>query len=249
VAARSSTLVLLVCALALALPTVAGAARIVALGGSDPVLRVNVTGPSSLNMGQVAEFEANASGGVAPYFWAWEVNGTPVTGNISSFGENSNFSYRPLGDAIYVVTVVVNDSSRNQTSADVELYVAGTSPVTVALTVTGPDANGTILVHATAHGGTGPYLYHWDGPGPETGWTRSANFSTFPLGSGTYTVSVEVRDSLGYVGASATTIRTQVTPASSPTIPWYDFVALGVAAGVIGMLAYAWYRRGPSRRS
>jgi hypothetical protein len=213
------------------------------------VLKVNESGPSSLGLGQVAEFQANASGGLPPYVWGWQINGTLVHGNTSTSGDVSNFSYRPLGDAIYVVTAVVNDSASNQSSADIELYVSGTSPVSVTIAATGEEANGTILVHAVARGGTAPYQYRWTGPGPDTGWTQSANYSTFPLGSGSYSVSVEVRDSLGYVGSTTITIRSQVTPVSNPGIPWYDYVGVGVAAGVVGMLAYAWYRRSRSRRS
>jgi hypothetical protein len=217
-----------------------------ALGGhhptSSPALGLTLQGTTSVFLGEGASFWANATGGSAPYLFHWALNGSEVFANISAAGADERLTFRPLGDAIYVIAVNVTDGGGNRTALELSLQVTGPSPVSVVLGVLSTNSNGSITFHATVAGGTPPYEYRWSAPGASAGWRTTGNFTTSALASGTYHISVLVRDSNGYLGGSALTVGRNV--ANPFTIPAdYLLLVVGLLVGFLIALAALRYRR------
>jgi hypothetical protein len=206
-------------------------------------LTVSLSGPTSVALGANATYRATASGGLPPYTWEWKLNGSPTTANISGNGTEESLSLRPLGDAIFVLTVIVNDSASVQQSQQTALVVTGASPVAVVLAVVGFAANDSADVRATVHGGSSPYVYRWTGPGAPVGWTTRSQFNTSPLAPGNTSLSVSVRDALGYVGTDDLVVHYRVATTNGGGAPWYLYIALGAVAGAVVILAFAYVRR------
>jgi hypothetical protein len=212
---------------------------------SNAALSVVLSGPNTSSLGSVLSYTATAEGGTPPYQWEWLLNATPTTANVSASNGTGTFAFRPLGDSIYVVTVILNDSLGAQRSQQATCAVTGADPVSVSVSVLSVGANDSVRVGAKVSGGAAPFEFRWTGPGAPAGWSTEANFTTTPLGTGTYPVSAIVRDAHGYRAGGAVTIRFHATNESNPGLPWYFFVSAGALAGAILLLAVlvVWRRR------
>ena len=192
-------------------------------GSAVSSIYVTLVGPKGVTLGSTATFEANATGGVAPYEFQWTFNGSST-----AWTPNRNFTVRPLTDGIFLVNVTARDSTSQNISAVLTFSTTGPDPVSVLLSVT---ATGTAVVFvAHVNGGTPPYSYEWIGPGAPSGWTTSANWTDRSVPLGTSRVTVVVRDSDSY---SASNTLTVVNHASEST-PWYQAVVEPLIAVMIG---------------
>ncbi len=216
----------------------AGAAPALRPGAlSPPPLNLSLSGSGAILLGAPAALWANGTGGWPPYHFTWLVNTTPVTSNVSyPTGSSSRLDLRPLGDGIYTLVVVLNDSHGNSTSQRTLLSVTGPSPVTVSLAVGNGTADGGFTVSAEARGGTPPYRYLWEAPGAPSGFTNLSRLVIPPGGSGTVDLSVTARDHLGFTGAGSLTVHRSVGSPSSGLSPWV-LLGLGAGAAFVATLA------------
>lgn len=162
---------------------------------APPPLSVKIQGvPTASSLGETVNLTANASGGLAPLSFAWHVNGTsrtvttsPVLEYLLSQAGNYNFS------------VVVSDTLGHNATASAAVQVAPTVPplrVSISVSASTVPSGGSILLAASATGGSGPYSYQWQ----ENGTNVTANGSTWNLQllhGGRYTFDVVVTDPSG----------------------------------------------------
>ncbi|MCO6497505.1 MAG: SprB repeat-containing protein [Chitinophagaceae bacterium] len=140
--------------------------------------------------------DITASGGVAPYTYAWTGTGVNPTSEDQS------------GLAAGTYTVVVTDANGCSTSTLTVTLTEPASPVTVALTsqtnvLCYGASTGTIDI--TASGGVAPYTYAWTGTG-----VNPTSEDQSGLAAGTYTVVVTDAN-----GCSTSTLTVTITEPAS----------------------------------
>ena len=143
--------------------------------------------PNPTKVGHVTDFIAAASGGVPPYSWSWTVNGTEV-----ATIQNITHTFATAGT--YTVCVNVTDSMDNKEQCCTPVTV--NPPLHLECEVSpNPTKVGQLIdFTAAASGGVPPYSWLWTVNGTAVATTQNTAH-TFATG-GTYTVCVNVTDSL-----------------------------------------------------
>ncbi len=153
-------------------------------------------------VGQTVSFTGSASGGTAPYNYAWNF-GDSSTGS----GSSASHVYQTAG--IYTVVLTVTDAAGQVASATNTVTV--TLPLSASFTYSpsNPAPLTNIQFTATATGGTAPYNYSWDFGDGTTGTGAAATHSY--LLPGTYTVTLTVVDANGLTTTAATTVTVAIS--------------------------------------
>lgn len=87
-----------------------------------PPPTVTITGPSSVRPAATCLWTANVSGGLAPYYYSWTINGAPVGGN------SPELIYQN-GGTNFTINVVVTDAATGTGSKSKSVTVSGSAPV------------------------------------------------------------------------------------------------------------------------
>ena len=153
-------------------------------------------------VGQTVSFTGSASGGTAPYNYAWNF-GDSSTGS----GSSASHVYQTAG--VYTVVLTVTDVAGHVASATNTVTV--TLPLSASFTYSpsNPAPLTNIQFTATATGGTAPYNYSWDF-GDGTTDTGAAATHSYLL-PGTYTVTLTVVDANGLTTTAATTVTVAIS--------------------------------------
>jgi len=153
-------------------------------------------------VGQTVSFTGSASGGTAPYNYAWNF-GDSSTGS----GSSASHVYQTAG--IYTVVLTVTDAAGQVASATNTVTV--TLPLSASFTYSpsNPAPLTNIQFTATATGGTTPYNYSWDFGDGTTGTGAAATHSY--LLPGTYTVTLTVVDANGLTTTASTTVTVAIS--------------------------------------
>ena len=153
-------------------------------------------------VGQTVSFTGSASGGTAPYNYAWNF-GDSSTGS----GSSASHVYQTAG--VYTVVLTVTDAAGHVASATNTVTV--TLPLSASFTYSpsNPAPLTNIQFTATATGGTAPYNYSWDFGDGTTGTGAAATHSY--LLPGTYTVTLTVVDANGLTTTAATTVTVAIS--------------------------------------
>ena len=153
-------------------------------------------------VGQTVSFTGSASGGTAPYNYAWNF-GDASTGS----GSSASHIYQTAG--VYTVVLTVTDAAGHVVSATNTVTV--TLPLSASFTYSpsNPAPLTNIQFTATATGGTAPYNYSWDFGDGTTGTGAAATHSY--LLPGTYTVTLTVVDANGLTTTAATTVTVAIS--------------------------------------
>jgi len=153
-------------------------------------------------VGQTVSFTGSASGGTAPYNYAWNF-GDSSTGS----GSSASHIYQTAG--VYTVVLTVTDAAGHVVSATNTVTV--TLPLSASFTYSpsNPAPLTNIQFTATATGGTAPYNYSWDF-GDGTTDTGAAATHSYLL-PGTYTVTLTVVDANGLTTTASTTVTVAIS--------------------------------------
>ena len=195
------------------------------------------------------DFSGSASGGVAPYRYAWSFGPAGATSTL----QNPTYIYTSGGT--FTATLTVTDNASSETTATVAVVVAAALSASFTASAGTPYCVGStgyalVNVSATASGGTGGYVYLWGFPlvvqWPYGG--SASGVATAPAGA-SYTISLTVNDSGGHavssernVTAGAISCIAQSTgPSANP--PWLLYALIGIVAVVIGVEAVLLLRR------
>ena len=195
--------------------------------GSAPPFIVTITCPTTGTVGATVNCTTSATGGTAPYTFAWTATGgTPGSGTGTSFST----TYDVKGSK--TISVTGTDSATPTPATDTKSASVNIAALTLGVTPTVPTTGtvGTaVSVSATATGGTSPYTFSWDfgdGSAAVTGATASHTYTA----KGSFTVKVTVTD-VNAVTASNTASITISPLALATDFTFPATITPGVAAG------------------
>ncbi len=207
---------------------------------SDPTLTAPSFSQIALDVGQVLNGSVTAAGGTGLYSYRW--NGLPP----GCVGSASSFSCSPTVDGVYNVTVTVTDTNQfSTTSPGSQITVSPRLLVKLVVDTSDFLQGQTTILSAVASGGLAPYVYTWSGlpPGCTTP-SRPANNTCTPTQSGTYRVTVIVRDQNG--ASVNSTMSVIVEPSFFGLLPFAE--GWGLVVGVTVLVAVVVFLRVRKRR-
>ena len=214
----------------------------------DPTVGTPSANPSSVDIGQSVTFtSATPTGGSGGYTYSW--NNLP-SGCSNSLASTASCS--PTGSGTFSVYVTVKDSNGYPVNSPILSYTVDTDP-TVGSPTASPGSGGidkgqmVTFTSAAPSGGSGGYTYSWISL--PTGCTDSGASTDrcTPTASGTFTVTVQVKDSNGYPVTGSITYQVLSDPYAGIPIANRTSVDLGqsvtiatVAGGGTGTYTYTW---------
>jgi len=197
--------------------------------------------PSTPLVNNTVSFTGTAVGGTAPYTYSWNFGD-----GGSATGLTATHSYTTAGT--FTTTLTVTDSTGSSTKSSQTIAITPILSLTASFRFvpTQPLTNQSIVFIGTATGGVSPYNYNWNfGDGNSvTGQTPSHSYAT----SGTFTVSLEVTDSLNTSIVTSQSIIVSSQPqltanlAISPASPTVNSTVtfFGTAVNGISPYTFAW---------
>jgi PKD repeat protein len=186
------------------------------------------------------QFSGSASGGVAPYTYAWDFG----DGSAISNQQNPDHGYDSPG--VYAVTLTVTDSQAHS-GVDSQLTISVTDPmvVTVQASETQGAAPFKVNLGSTVVGGTPPYTYSWDYGDGTTGGVEATEQHIYG-NEGQYTVTLTVSDSCGHKTSKSIAIDAYgpVTASADVNQPCgyapLNEIFTGAGAGGVPPYTYSW---------
>ena len=154
---------------------------------SRPILRT-----VSVDVGQLASFTCNATGGIPPFTYSW----TFGDGSVAT-GQNVTHTFSSPGTVDVQFTVV---DSLQTTSQNATSIVVLSDPSINLLTVnpTSVDLGQTVTFAVEATGGSADYTYEWMNLPAGCNPGNTASISCQPTTTGTFEVAVNITDSNGF---------------------------------------------------
>src|SRR5207302_1963561 len=159
---------------------------------SRPILRTD-----SVDVGQLASFTCNATGGIPPFTYSW----TFGDGSIAT-GQNVTHTFSSPGTADVQCTVIdsLQTTSQNATSI---VVLSDPSINLLAVNPTSVDLGQTVTFAVEATGGSTDYTYEWMNLPPGCNSGNTASISCQPTTTGTFEVAVNITDSNGFTISSS----------------------------------------------
>ncbi len=154
---------------------------------SRPILRT-----VSVDVGQLASFTCNATGGIPPFTYSW----TFGDGSVAT-GQNVIHTFSSPGTVEVQCTVI---DSLQTTSQNATSIVVLSDPSINLLTVnpTSVDLGQTVTLAVEATGGSTEYTYEWMNLPTGCNPGNTASISCQPTTTGTFGVAVNITDSNGF---------------------------------------------------
>ncbi|MES2285245.1 MAG: hypothetical protein V4547_06110 [Bacteroidota bacterium] len=201
----------------------------------DPIPNTpgNITGPSSINPGQLSVnyFIASVNGASA-YTWAYSGTGLTIASGTGTTSIVVNFACSATAGNL---TVTANSTCGASTASSLALTVTPLLAASAGGNLTGPGAIGG---SPTATGGTSPYTYAWN---PTSGLSSStaANITATACTTTTYTVTVT--DSRNCTATSNVTVTKNLVASAGANITRSGGIGgAPTASGGAGSLTYLW---------
>jgi PKD repeat protein len=203
-----------------------------------PVVTVHAS-PTTAEVGHAIGFNATVSQGVAPYTYAWNFGDGGTSALVAP-------THTYAGVGTYNATLEIIDSGGGNVTGNVTVDVIAGVVAHASSNVTSTDVGLPIGFVGSASSGSGPYgPYAWSFGDGTTASTPSAAH-TFAA-AGTYQVTLNVTDSLGFVGSASLTVVVNSalaagaisTNPSSPSSGSTFALAVGITGGT-APFTYAW---------
>ncbi len=181
---------------------------------SDPTISLSES-RASADGGQVATFTATAGDGSGGYTYAWSGLPTGCSGTTAMLSCVAPTTVTT--SASFVVTVTVTDSNGMAvTSGSVTLTVYADPTVSLSASRVAADIGQAATYQAVAALGSGGDTYSWSGlPATGCAGTSTADVSCTLASTGTYSISVSVTDTDGFLVTSSTV---SLTVSDDPTV-------------------------------
>jgi len=177
----------------------------------------------------------------------WSVvfpNGTSFSSAFSTINftlPNGSFGYRIVGPADQPVTPYSGVLTVQGAAVVVNVSFAPVLRVALSANVVELDVNSTVILIATATGGSLPYSYSWQGLPPGCTGANASSVSCRPEENGTFQVDVIVADPLGVAASANLTLNVTNAPlpgssAGTASSGWASWVVVAVAAAVAAVV-------------
>src|SRR5437773_2553262 len=197
--------------------------------------------PTRPVVGDSMSFNSTATGGTSPYTFSWNF------GDGTSLATGSTASHKYAVAGAYTVRVNATDAKGRLASASASVII-NAPPLIVVVTASGSSEVGVAVnLTATASGGTQPYVsFVWDFGDGSTGSGNSA--AHVYTASGTYSVTVTVKDSAGITATSssysvAVSARLQVSSVHAvpnPSEAGYSISLSATTSGGVSPVSCNW---------
>ncbi len=202
---------------------------------------------TTLDVGQSVTLSASATGGFGNYTFSWQ--GLPLDCQRADTAQPTCTATSP-GTWIIWPVVIDGDGGIADSSATISIQV-NPAPTVAAPTVSAPSIGlgAQVTIAADPVGGTGGFTFNWSGLPPGCAGAGREIRCT-PSDTGTYSISVEIKDGAGLVAHSGPTNLTVRSTSFLPTwLPLSVFVTVVAIAAVAVVIAGALVIRRRRRRS
>jgi len=218
-----------------------------ALDIAGPALSASISPSSmSLTVGQSQLFSSTVTGGVSPYSYQWNLNGTAISGAHSS---TYNFVGSTAGT--YNINVnVVDNYVGNVQSNSVKVVVKAPPTVTISPTTARLTLGQSQTFSSLVVNGFAPFGYQWYLNGSAVSGGTSSSWIFTPAQLGHYVVKLNVTDNLGnqaqsnsvndIIVNSSQTVT--VTPANANMTLGRSQVLSSTVTGGFVPYTYQWYQ-------
>ncbi|MCI4345305.1 MAG: PKD domain-containing protein, partial [Thermoplasmata archaeon] len=215
----------------------------VPLPGATPTAAVRET-PASGTAPLTVQFSGSATGGVAPYSFAWTF-GDGTTGT----GASPSHVYRTTGS--FTARLTVTDSLKGTGAATAGITV---HPPTLAVTVTPSTVSGPapmcVNFSAQLSGGTAPYTVAWTFGSVAKGSGAVVSHCFFAAGTATVVATVTDASGRSASALAAVTITpplsVQLSLSQNPAPVGTSVTVSAAVSGASGLVEYAWSSNGHS---
>jgi outer membrane protein assembly factor BamB len=219
-----------------------------AFGPAQLAVSILPLSPAAMDVGQSQTFTSTVSGGIPPYTYQWYQNGTAVLGATSS-----SWAFIPSSSGFYTVYVNVTDNvglSAKSNIASVTVnsaLIVSVSPTSVTM-----DVGQFQLFTSSVSGGSSNYDYQWCLNGANFSGATGPTWNFTPSSSGSYSVYLNVTDTVTSFRAESNTASVTVNPPLS-VIVTETSVSMGVGqshtfnssvSGGSSPYSYRWYLDG-----
>ena len=180
---------------------------------TDPSVGAPVPSKTEVETGASVSFTVSPSGGARPYSYQWHDLPTPCTGTTTA-----SPTCTPSTSGTHSIYATVTDANGYLVTSPTLPFTVLTGPAITAPTsspVGSVDLGQRVTFSTSVTGGSGSYSYTWSGLPTGCPATSARLIACTPTGTGVFTISVVVVDSLGGSASSATLI---FTVHSDPTI-------------------------------
>src|SRR5437867_3139099 len=202
--------------------------------------------PTRPVVGDSISFNSTATGGTSPYTFSWNF-GDSASNVPGGTGIPNTMTHTYAIAGAYTVRVNATDAKGRLASASASITI-NAPPLTVAVTASGSNEVGlAVNLTATASGGTQPYVsFVWDFGDGSTGSGNSV--AHVYTASGTYSVTVTVKDSAGITATSssysvAVSARLQVSSVHAvpnPSEAGYSISLSATTSGGVSPVSCNW---------
>jgi parallel beta-helix repeat protein len=201
----------------------------------------------TMDFGQSQPFTCNVSGGTSPYSYQWYLNGTQVPG-----ATGSEWMFVPSSSGSFTVYLNVTDSAGQvATSNNVLITVNRQLSVIISSSSVTMDFGQSQLFNSTVSGGTSVYLYQWYLNGSPVSGATDITWTFTPASAGSYTVYLNVTDSVSAVAMSNSIpvtvnepLSISITSTSVAMDTGQSHLFTSIVSGGTSPFTYQWYLNG-----
>jgi hypothetical protein len=188
----------------------------------NPVMTVSVSpaGPLTMDVSQAQLFSATVSGGTGVLSFQWYLDGSVVSGSVSS---TYTYTAVEVGSPHSIYVKVTDSATPTKTATSTTIYVT-VNPSTLFVSVSPTSLTMNYgeykTFRAIASGGSGIYSgFQWYVDGSAQAGETGSTFSFGPTSKGVYSITVTITDSLGATSqSSVASIKAQTPPPPPVTI-------------------------------
>ncbi|PYB68153.1 hypothetical protein DMB44_05380 [Thermoplasma sp. Kam2015] len=207
----------------------------------DPSVSIS-SSQNPTDVGNSVTFTASASGGTGAFSYTWYLNGAVQSSTTSTF--STSFS----SPGTYYVNVTIKDSVGDSASYSFTETVYSDPSVSITSSQNPTDIGNSVTFTASPSGGSGSYTYQWYLNGAAVSGATSSTYTTSFSSSGSDSVYVIIKDSVGNSATSNTIDETvnpdpsvSITSSQNPTDIGNSVTFTASPSGGTGSYTYQWY--------
>ena len=203
----------------------------------DELINSSSLSSTSISLGSAVTFKGSASGGTAPYTYAYYYKSSSASSwtTVKAYSSTTSVSATPSSAGSYQACIKVKDSTGTEVKKYIDFTVNGSGVVNNStVSATTVTLGNAVTVKGAASGGTSPYKYAVLYKASSTStWTTKQDFSTNAsvsitfTGTGTKDICVKVKDNAGNIAKKYFTVTVKVAALTNNSTVSATSIALG----------------------